>query len=1271
MAKNMGTSDGSEPRELFRTLPVGPSVGRVADPALAVPGRAMVIGAARPVRTWLESGWLGHIPLMFGIVGLVKPRRFVELGTHNGASFFAACQAVQEEGLATQCVAVDHWRGDPQAGFFSDEVFAGFRSTLGERYANFATFVRDDFDGASAQFENSSIDLLHIDGFHSYEAVRHDFETWRSKLSPRGVVLFHDVNEHQADFGVWRFWREIEAENPGRTLFFGQSHGLGLLSLDTDESSAVNVLVRSCQDAGELAFLQQYLTSVATMNATYHGLLAGERTLREKVLYEAHVAQQQELSQVQERFALQLADTVRELEDRLRAREVEFGTEFDHLRAELHAQAADHRIRVAELRDGHRTELDGRQKSLDAGAIEIQSLRQQHLREMADLRRSYENSRSWRISRPFRAVTNLRRRRPPTPSAVVPPEIEAFFSPLWYSQQTGVDLDHASGLAHYLSQGRSGGISPHPLFDPSWYAEQLPADERPQADLFVHYLRHGQRAGLDPHPLFDTARYRSQVADDPNALAHPFEHYVNEPAAWGLCPHELFDGASYLAGNPDVAIAQLNPLIHYLQSGEAELRRPTPDFAVEPYRAQYEGSVAPTYAALADFAKRRSDRGTNAAKIARRDLAVKKLEEFLTGSRRPDLSSAAPVVTVAIAVWNQAHFTLACLESLVGCTVPLRVVVVDNASTDQTEELLRRWNGVEVIRNAENRGFLEATNQVLDRVKTPYVLLLNNDATVRPGSIERSIEVLEETKAGAVAAKVILPNGLLQEAGSYLWSDASAQGYLRGEPWQTGASMHRREVDFGSGAFLMMRSEPVRELGGLDEMYKPAYYEEVDLCLRLARAGWPTVYDPAVIVDHIEFGSSPDQRNAIQLQIDHRHMVAERFGPELGVRPAPGTANADVMANWAHQDRQGVLLVDDRLPVGTEGSGLPRAEALTIALASATRRHVLLLPTGEDPKVSWAALGGVLENGVEVYPEYGDRALERGLERLAGRFDTLVVSRFHNLLKLEEVRSDRPELFDGVRLVYDSEAVAVKRERLQAELLGRPWSNDRYQEKLEIEMSAARTADTVLAVSESDAEVFREAGCPDVHLVTHALETRRAAPSIEGRKGLLFVGRLNESDSPNVDSVMWFVENCFDELRAHRGVGLAVVGKISATVASGLRRPGLTVRGIVDDLDPVFDSARVFIAPTRFAAGTPIKVLTAAAAGIPVVCTSLLCEQLGWTPGREIQVADTPQEFVERVGALLENDELWNAQREAAFARVESEFSAGGFVDSITSFLGR
>ena len=175
------------------------------------------------------SAWQGHIPIAFALVQLLRPRVFVELGTHNGDSYCAFCQAVKMLGLKTLCFAVDTWEGDPQTRLYGPEVLAELRAHHDPRYAQFSCLLQTTFDSAVNSFKDKSVDLLHIDGLHTYEAVKHDFETWLPKISDRGVVLFHDTAERQGDFGVWKLWAEIRDRFPH--CEFSHSHGLGVLAV--------------------------------------------------------------------------------------------------------------------------------------------------------------------------------------------------------------------------------------------------------------------------------------------------------------------------------------------------------------------------------------------------------------------------------------------------------------------------------------------------------------------------------------------------------------------------------------------------------------------------------------------------------------------------------------------------------------------------------------------------------------------------------------------------------------------------------------------------------------------------------------------------------------------------------------------------------------------------------------------------------------------------------------------------------------------------------
>ncbi len=187
---------------------------------------------------WLthNSAWIYHLPMAPVFLRLLRPATFVELGTFRGDSFMGFCQAIVKIGLNTQCTAVDTWQGDLHAGLYGPEVLADLRQNHEPLYGKFSRLLQADFDSAAPTFADGSIDLLHIDGLHTYEAVKHDFQTWLPKMSPRGVVLFHDTTIRERDFGVWRLWEEIAVGRPNFNIPYGC--GLGILAVGRDVPAA-------------------------------------------------------------------------------------------------------------------------------------------------------------------------------------------------------------------------------------------------------------------------------------------------------------------------------------------------------------------------------------------------------------------------------------------------------------------------------------------------------------------------------------------------------------------------------------------------------------------------------------------------------------------------------------------------------------------------------------------------------------------------------------------------------------------------------------------------------------------------------------------------------------------------------------------------------------------------------------------------------------------------------------------------------------------------
>jgi predicted O-methyltransferase YrrM len=234
-----------------------------------------------PLHMSSPAPWAGHTPFAMWLMARLQPRLFVELGAYSGISYLAFCQSVREHNLSTQCVAVDTWQGDAHAGFYSDAVYETLKSNHDDLYGHFSTLMRKTFDAAVSEFSDGSIDLLHIDGLHTYDAVRHDFETWLPKLSSRGVVLFHDTAVRKDDFGVYQFWDEITLRYPG--FSFEHSHGLGVLFVGAEASASSSFLGLDITSPEETALLRSFFSALGAAQEHRVSLMVKDHELMLKM----------------------------------------------------------------------------------------------------------------------------------------------------------------------------------------------------------------------------------------------------------------------------------------------------------------------------------------------------------------------------------------------------------------------------------------------------------------------------------------------------------------------------------------------------------------------------------------------------------------------------------------------------------------------------------------------------------------------------------------------------------------------------------------------------------------------------------------------------------------------------------------------------------------------------------------------------------------------------------------------------------------------------
>jgi glycosyltransferase involved in cell wall biosynthesis len=365
-----------------------------------------------------------------------------------------------------------------------------------------------------------------------------------------------------------------------------------------------------------------------------------------------------------------------------------------------------------------------------------------------------------------------------------------------------------------------------------------------------------------------------------------------------------------------------------------------------------------------------------------------------------------------------------------------------------------------------------------------------------------------------------------------------------------------------------------------------------------------------------------------------------------------------------------ILVIDEMLPNPRYGAGYPRAEKVLQAITG-FGWNVIMYPLIASPD-DYESVRRIFDK-VNFVRCCGERGLRRILRENIGQFQIVLVSRPETMAVFLRLVASIPKFLHTVRCVYDAEAIFTARERERRKLFGQPMSDEEFKAELTKEFAITHKADAVLMVNEADARLYRERLTVPAHVVSYAFPVAAAGPAFSERRDFLFVGRSEgpREWSPNVDSLVWFVEEIMPQLDALLGKDyrLIVAGIADKDVKARLASDRVTFLGIVDDLSGLYDRSRVFIAPTRFAAGIPIKLTEAAGAGIPAVATKLLVHQLGFENGRDIIGADDPETFAAGCALLYTDADAWLDMRQAVMAKATVNYSPEYFDSTVRAAL--
>ena len=822
-----------------------------------------------PERLTEVDSWHTHIPFAFFAVEELRPDVLVELGTWKGDSYCAFAQAVATLGLPTRCFAVDTWAGDAHTGPYNGTALEELKRHHDARYAAFSTLLQMTFDEALERFQDGSVDLLHIDGCHHYEAVSHDFQAWLPKLSPRGVVLFHDTAEHVEEFGVWKLWEELSGEHS--CFDFRHGHGLGVLAIGPEV------------DEHFLDFLEQASDSVAIPDLF--------RSLGERIWL--HGQGQRLTTEVQVNREL-LAELERQHEDQVEWLDRQLTAARDALRK---SEEALDKVRLS------------------------QHLERNVLKERDEALAAVYRSASWRLTRPLRATKDrLRRstlarrtyvqvrsvRRETEPSETSRSTGPRSTPPRTYNPLVSVLLPVFDTEPELLRRAA------HSVLRQTYSNWELcVCDDGSTLD--------GTRAALEDLRQLD-GRIRVSVLEQNSGISAATNHALTGASGEFIAFIDHDDELAPEALDEFVAALNDRPDTDVLYSDEDKLdargrhREPhlKPDWSPEFFRGvmyvghlllvrrrllEEVGGLDSAFDGVQDYElmlrlSERTSRIGHVPKVlyhwravgnslALRSDAKSNIEALQAAAvnahlvrcgvpavarPNPNLPHRVelhpherpewPSVSIVIPTKDAPEAVGRCLRSLFAVTdyPDFEVIVVDSGTTDPDALNVLRSSPIRLLELDRPFNFSRANNMGVASARGHHVILLNNDTeVVRPDWIQTLVWHVELQGVGAVGPLLVFEDGTVQHAGVVLGARGTADhvmlGFPSDEDGYAGSLSCTREVSAVTAACMIVPKDVYAGVGGLSEDYR-THYQDVDFCLRLRRQGLSVLFTPRTRIVH-------------------------------------------------------------------------------------------------------------------------------------------------------------------------------------------------------------------------------------------------------------------------------------------------------------------------------------------------------------------------------------------------------------------------------------
>lgn len=617
----------------------------------------------------------------------------------------------------------------------------------------------------------------------------------------------------------------------------------------------------------------------------------------------------------------------------------------------------------------------------------------------------------------------------------------------------------------------------------------------------------------------------------------------------------------------------------------------------------------------------------------------------------------APRVSIVIPIHGKWAFTRDCLTALhaTESDIPFEIIVVDDASPDSSRRRLSRISGIRVVPLDKNQGYVGASNAGIAVARGEFVVFLNNDTRVTPQWLGPLVSRLEDPSIGLVGAKLIYPDGSLQDAGGIVFADGNAWNYGKHCLASAHDYEYARDADYVSGACTVVRKVTLDALGGgLDPLFAPAYYDDVDLAFGVRSLGMRVVYEPRSVVIHDEgISHGIDETTGVKrYQLINRDKFVAKWGKELESQPP----RDPLLVPWAARRRNGervVVVIDDALPTPDVDAGSVRRFASLVELRQLGYHVILSVNATARPEPYLQSLQTL---GIEVLGPLDDPIAV--FSALSDHVAAIIVARAPvAVARVFALKGALP----GVPIIFDTVDLHFLREDRARSLRGDVSGTEGVDFLRRIETAVMRASDLTLVVSEVERELLADLvpECPVRILSTvHSLPPEPAG--IAGREGIVFVGSF--AHPPNIDAVEWYLDEVHPLVRNALGpYPVRIIGKGVPERLLQHADPDVIFEGWVADLTAVYDSALVAIAPLRYGAGVKGKIGEALSHGVPMVMTPVGSEGMHLVNAETAMIGSDAQEFAEHIVRLVQDHELWQRLSASGRVHVDEMFGTAKF----------